>query len=58
MPLIITHHPAQRLRDRGLSMANVNWCVAASNYYVQPNGNRYYTRSYDAMTMGIAPCTS
>lgn len=47
MALIVTHHAAQKLNARGLTVPNVNWCVAAGNYFVQGNGNRHYTRSYD-----------
>jgi hypothetical protein len=47
LPLFITNHARQRLNERGLTVANVEWCVAGGNYFVQANGNHHYTRQYD-----------
>lgn len=47
MPLIITQHARERLEERGLTVGNVEWCVQGGNYFVQQNGCRHYSRSYD-----------
>ena len=47
MPLFITQHARERLEQRGLTVANVDWCVAGGNSFVQANGTRHYSRTYD-----------
>ena len=45
--MYVSYHASVRLAERGLTIGDVNWCVAGGNYYDQDNGNRHYERSYD-----------
>lgn len=47
MALFITEHARLRLEQRGLTVGNVEWCVAGGRYFVQANGTRHYSRAYD-----------
>jgi hypothetical protein len=47
MALFVTQHARQQMERRGLTLANVNWCVAGGNYFIQANGTRHYSRTYD-----------
>lgn len=56
--MYISYHAGVALTRRGLTVANVNWCVAGNNYFVQPNNNRHYTRDYDAGQSTVHVLTS
>jgi hypothetical protein len=46
--MLISFHARQQMQRRGLTVGNINWCIAGNNYYIQPDGRRHYSRDYDA----------
>ena len=54
----ISYHAQQRLQARGLTVGDVNWCVAGGAYFLEPNDNRHYVRYYDNGDSAVHVITS
>lgn len=50
MLLEYAEHAREQMQERGITEADVEWCIAGGRYIVQPwDGRRKYRRSYQGL---------